>query len=175
MTIRERIARWLCPELGKKADRYWFLCVQIDDSHQWLSAYPDVRDTLARLLELDRDHWRTLDEPATGKLPSEIWRFRELLTARHAAKWEEDRKIRDVAYHLGDDCVPGNIDLLEQVANDIDCGRDCDHASTEHDTNAFNCPLMEKGKCAGTAAEELRQLATAFRNRAKIIPDGVPS
>lgn len=85
MNLREAIARWICPELGKRGDRYWYLWHQIDSSHKYLSAeFPDVGDTLKRLLEVDRDHWRDLEEPATGKLPTEIGRFREMLRRRAA-------------------------------------------------------------------------------------------
>lgn len=174
MSIRTKIARWLSPELARSADRYFFLRTQVDDSHQWLSAYPDVRDTLQRLLELDRDHWRRLDEPASGTLPSEIWRFREILVARHAEQWEQNRKIRDIAYHLGDNCMPGNIDLLEQVADLVDCQPGCDNGYTESDTNAFVCRQMEEGTCGSAMAEELRALAVAFRNRQALAPSPAP-
>jgi hypothetical protein len=82
MSLRETIARWICPSLGKQADRFHYLWHQADDCHRWLSEFPDASDAALWLKERDRDHWRKLDEPATGKLPSDLQYFRDFLRAR---------------------------------------------------------------------------------------------
>lgn len=84
MTIRETLARWLCPELGRKADKHHYLWHRIDESMWWLSAYPEISAAMQRLIELDRDHWRGLDEPATGVMPHQIHDFRSMLEQRMA-------------------------------------------------------------------------------------------
>ncbi|MUO70066.1 hypothetical protein [Agrobacterium vitis] len=138
------------------------------DAYHWLRGYPDAADALRWLLDNDQNRHRAIGEKAIGVLPSDISGFRSMLDTRHNQQQEEIRKLRDIAYHLGNGCAPGNIDLLEMIANEIDCGRDCEHGSTEWDTNAFNCRKIDEGTCAGTNAEELRQLAKAFRNRLEL-------
>lgn len=107
---------------------------------------------------------------------SPMW-YRDMydrLEAEKLSLWEENRKLRDVAYHLGDSCIPGNIDLLDMIADEIDCMPGCECGDTEWDTNAFNCSKMDEGTCGSTNAEQLRQLATAFRNRQALTPSPVP-
>jgi hypothetical protein len=82
MSFRETIARWICPSLAMQADRYHYLWHQTDDCHRWLAEFPDASDVSQWLKERDYDHWRKLEEPATGKLPYDIGKFREALRAR---------------------------------------------------------------------------------------------
>lgn len=82
MSLREKIARLIAPNLGRQADRFHYLWHQTDDCHRWLSEFSDVATAMQWLKERDRDHWRRLEEPATGNLPSNIGDFREYLRAR---------------------------------------------------------------------------------------------
>jgi len=82
MRVSEKFARWICPDLGNRADRYWVLSSEIQLCHRWLGEFPEVDLTLQRLNEIDRDHWRELGTPSTGKLPYRIEEFREMLRRR---------------------------------------------------------------------------------------------
>ncbi|MCM2441148.1 hypothetical protein HGO34_15610 [Agrobacterium vitis] len=165
MTIASWIAEQLCPQVFTEQRAYARMKAEAIDAYHWLGAHPDAADALRWLLDNDHNRRRAIGEKAIGVLPSDISGFRNMLDARHNQQQGEIRKLRDIVYHLGDGCAPGNIDLLEMIANEIDCGRDCENGSTEWDTNAFNCRKIDEGTCAGTNAEELRQLASAFRNR----------
>jgi hypothetical protein len=90
MRVSEQFARWICPDLGERADRYWFLASEIEFCHRWLCEFPDVDLTLQRLREIDRDHWRTLGTPSTGKLPYSIGAFRELLRDRAKSQSQQE-------------------------------------------------------------------------------------
>lgn len=79
MSFRESIARWISPNLARQADRFHYLWHQADDCHRWLSEFQDVSYAMQWLKERDRDHWREIDTPASGKLPSNIVNFREFL------------------------------------------------------------------------------------------------
>lgn len=83
MSIRETLARWLSPSLAVRADRYWRLCQEIEESRHWLSEFKDVSCTLLRLQEMDRDHWRKLGEPSRSTMPNDIQGFRQLLRSRN--------------------------------------------------------------------------------------------
>lgn len=82
MITRETIARWLFPNIAKNAARYCRMRDQIRTEIWWLSEFPDVRDTLQRLLDADRNHWRRPGEPHQGDFPDGISEFREMLRAR---------------------------------------------------------------------------------------------
>ncbi|CDZ67668.1 Hypothetical protein NGAL_HAMBI2605_59490 [Neorhizobium galegae bv. orientalis] len=170
MILRSWIAEKLYPQAFADQRSYLRMKAEAADAYHWLGGYPDAADTLRWLLDNNHNRNRAIGEKAIGGLPSQIHEFRERLRARHNAKWEEHRKIRDIAYHLGDACAPGNIDLLDQVADLVDCQPDCDHGDVEWDTNAFNCSKMDEGTCGNTMAEELRALAVAFRNRQALSP-----
>ena len=59
-----------------------------------------------------------------------------------------------------------DIDLLRQVADEIDCGgnaHDCDHCGLmDWSTGVTECPLSDKGECAFDRASQLRGLADAL-------------
>lgn len=82
MNFRETFARWICPDLARQADRYHYLWHQTDDCHRWLSEFPEASIVAQWLKERDHDHWRKLEDPATGKLPCGISNFREFLRSR---------------------------------------------------------------------------------------------
>lgn len=80
--------------------------------------------------------------------------------------WEENRKLWDINWNLGEQCLPAHIDLLEAVADEIDCEQDCEHGHTEWDTNAFVCRKIDEGTCGFDKAEAMRSIAKSFRERA---------
>lgn len=80
------IARKLAPEMDREARRYRYLELQIDDACIWLDDLPDARDVARWLRERDTDHWRAIDEPASGKLPSDIYDLREHMRRRTISK-----------------------------------------------------------------------------------------
>jgi len=82
MITRETIARWLAPKMAREADRYNRMFGQMITEIWWLTEFPDVCDTLQRLLDADRNHWRQMDEQHQGELPDGISEFREMLRAR---------------------------------------------------------------------------------------------
>jgi hypothetical protein len=82
MTIRDTIAEILSPSMAREAMRYRYMRDQIKTEIWWLAEFPDVRDTLQRLLDIDRNFWRAADEPYSGDLPSSIVDFREMLRRR---------------------------------------------------------------------------------------------
>lgn len=88
MNMKERIARWLCPEMARKADRYFYLrVVVLDDAKNWLYGHCPEGSLVAQwAIERDDDHWRGLGEFPSGKLPDDISRFREYLKALAGAK-----------------------------------------------------------------------------------------
>jgi hypothetical protein len=58
---------------------------------------------------------------------------------------------------------PPDPKLLREIADEIDCGRDCEHGNTEWDTNAHVCSRSERKEgCAGEKASCLRQFADAI-------------
>ncbi|MCM2453377.1 hypothetical protein [Agrobacterium vitis] len=134
MTIATWIAELLCPQVFADQRAYARMKAEAIDAYHWLRGYPDAADALRWLLDNDQNRHRAIGEKAIGVLPSDISGFRSMLDTRHNQQQEEIRKLRDIAYHLGNGCAPGNIDLLEMIANEIDCGRDCEHGSTEWDT-----------------------------------------
>jgi hypothetical protein len=77
VSIAENIARWLSPDLAKRADRYTYLFYKVDDVSQWCDG--EARRAARWCLEQDADHWRPLGAPTTGKLPSQIRDFRDWL------------------------------------------------------------------------------------------------
>lgn len=174
MSLRRWIAQYLDPQAFADQRSYQVMKAEATDAYHWLGGYPDAADALRWLLDNNLNRNRAIGEKAIGDLPSQISDFRQHLERRHKAKWEEDRKIRDIAYQLGDGCVPAHIDLLDMIADEIDCGAGCEHGDVEWDTNAFNCSKAEQGTCGSCNAEDLRQLANAFRNRQALAPSPQP-
>jgi hypothetical protein len=86
MTIRDTIAATLSPSMDGEARRYRYLHNQIKTEIWWLAEFPDVRDTLQRLLDTDRNYWRGAEEPYYGDLPYSIVDFREMLRGRNASQ-----------------------------------------------------------------------------------------
>lgn len=79
VTIRERIARWISPDLGKRADRYRYLITEIQYCARWLAEFEDVSKVLLHLQEEDVDYWRPPGTPGVATMPREISAFREML------------------------------------------------------------------------------------------------
>ncbi len=75
----------------------------------------------------------------------------------------ENRKLRDALFQFS---YPIDPQTLREVADEIDCGSDCEHGSVEWDTNAHNCSRENKAEgCAFAKACELRLLAEAIETR----------
>ena len=75
----------------------------------------------------------------------------------------ENRKLRDALFQFN---YPIDPQTLREVADEIDCGSDCEHGSVEWDTNAHNCSRENRTEgCAFAKACELRQLAEAIETR----------
>lgn len=78
-------------------------------------------------------------------------------------KWRDDYfKARDALHPLKN---PPDPKMLRAIADEIDCGRDCEIGYTEHDTGAFVCRKEDRGECGWAKAEELRAFATAIGTR----------
>jgi len=81
MSINETIARWLSPELARKADERDWLVVEIGHNARWLSEIPFMSRTMDRILCQMVDWFRPYGEPAKCEEPQGIWDYRELLRA----------------------------------------------------------------------------------------------
>lgn len=88
MTIRESLARWICPDLGKRADDGFRLRTEISVCKDWLGHdFPMVQVVLDRITISAVNYTRALDEPSLsqnypnlgGIWPWEIYSFREKL------------------------------------------------------------------------------------------------
>lgn len=77
--MREAIAKWLAPELARKAEMHDWLVSEISYEARWLGEFRFVSRTLDRLLSIKADHFRPLGNPARGKEESEISRYRDVL------------------------------------------------------------------------------------------------
>jgi hypothetical protein len=54
--IARAISRWLCPDVHRKAERYWRLRNDLEDARWWMGAsHPDAA-ALAQWA-IDKDHW----------------------------------------------------------------------------------------------------------------------
>jgi len=89
--MRETIARWLCPQLAEKADRYTSLIGRMHYDYWWLGEFPDATDTIQHYLDSEHNRWRSIGEPARGSLPDDIDGFREHLRRRRSALRTGDR------------------------------------------------------------------------------------
>ena len=49
MSLRRKIALWLCPELWHETDESWRFRVHIEDYQRWLREYPEVAQVLKSL------------------------------------------------------------------------------------------------------------------------------
>lgn len=78
-------------------------------------------------------------------------------------------KARDALFQFN---YPPDPITLRSIADEIDCGRDCEVGYTEHDTNAFVCRKEERGECGWSKAEELRGFANAIEARAALAKAG---
>jgi hypothetical protein len=81
MTFREWLSRKIAPSLALDADRAIHLRLQIGESKQWLSAFPDVFQTLQRIERQDSrfvQAWSAARTPGFI-LAEPIGRFREAL------------------------------------------------------------------------------------------------
>lgn len=75
MRIRETLARLICPELGKKADRLEYVISIAAGDRWWLREFPDAHDALQRVVAM-----------ATGQAYETIEGFRDKLRQRAIAK-----------------------------------------------------------------------------------------
>lgn len=75
-------------------------------------------------------------------------------------------EARDALYQFN---YPPDPKMLREIADEIDCGADCEHGGTEWDTNAHVCSRSEsKDGCASEKAWYLRQFADAIDVRARL-------
>lgn len=88
MTLRERLARWLCPQLALAADRGWWLRKEMQEMDTWLARdFPIISVALRRLAIGELNHFRALSSIAVenrhpehgGIWPWGIYEFREKL------------------------------------------------------------------------------------------------
>jgi hypothetical protein len=108
-------------------------------------------------------------ETTTSIRSHEAWDLAQRLSPawveRFNQVFDENRKLRAAVYEFTYQTT--TAELLERIAGDIDCGDDCDHGHTEHDTNAFVCSRAESAEgCASFDASQLREFAAAIRTRA---------
>lgn len=84
MTIRERIAAWLAPEMKHYADRHYEMTSAMRLEKWWFGKeFPDVRDAYERLLANDYNGSRCLNDTAMPlDVPWQIDKFREELRRR---------------------------------------------------------------------------------------------
>lgn len=85
MKIKERIARWLYPEIWKIESRYHWIMSDISESRAWLSEFPEILDTTTRLLEKHTYQFSETECPMP-ELPTGIWEFREYLRRNYPCK-----------------------------------------------------------------------------------------
>ena len=102
------------------------------------------------------------NQPAAASEPPESAKFKKA--------WEADRKrffeARDALYQFN---YPPDPKLLREIADEIDCGNDCEHGHTEWDTNAHVCSRADRKEgCAGEKASCLRQFADAIDVRSRL-------
>lgn len=70
---------------------------------------------------------------------------------------------RDALYQLKFEHRGASVDILRQVAVEIDCGNRCDFVSSmDWSTGVTECRRSDYGKCAFENAEQLRALARAL-------------
>lgn len=86
--IRKWLARRLDPEVQRTEDRLDKILSALSYERHWFSPeFPDVRETMERILESDRAYNRRLDEPAViPTVPTDVSGFREHLRRRTALK-----------------------------------------------------------------------------------------
>ena len=80
-------------------------------------------------------------------------------------------RARDALYQFQ---YPPDPKMLREIADEIDCGSDCEHGHTEWDTNAHVCSRSDRGECTGEKAWHLRQFADAIEARAEIVDPLAP-
>jgi hypothetical protein len=75
----------------------------------------------------------------------------------------ENRRLRDALFQFN---YPPDPKVLREIADEIDCGNDCEHGHVEWDTNAHNCSRERRAEgCSLAKAWELRQFADAVEVR----------
>ncbi len=91
----------------------------------------------------------------------------------HERVWKECRETRDALWQFQH--PEGAVDLLNAIADERDCGSDCERGYTESDTGAFVCSKDGDG-CGWQEAEQLRDLAKAITIRGALTrPDAAGS
>ncbi len=104
--MRDAIARWLSPELARKADERDWLVSEISHNARWLSEFKFVSRTLDRILDLLHDNFPPGDLKVCFE-PADISAYRELLR-REAIEAEigADRSVittKNPPWEAGDD------------------------------------------------------------------------
>ncbi len=82
MKLRERLSRWLCPEVHVASERYRRLHDRIVNDKYWFahSSFPGFFEAYERLQVDDHNYWRPLgDPPLETKYPTTIHGFRDWL------------------------------------------------------------------------------------------------
>lgn len=84
-------------------------------------------------------------------------------------RFKQMREATHAVYMLGAECVPASVDTLRRVADQIDCGPDCEDVSPmDWSTGVRECHLSDRGECPFDDACELRDLAAALETYAAV-------
>lgn len=79
----------------------------------------------------------------------------------------ENRRLRDALFQFD---YPPDPTTLREIADEIDCGADCEYGHVEGDTNAHNCSRERRDEgCASAKAWELRQFADAIETHRSLL------
>lgn len=74
MSVRERIAAWLAPEMAKDARRHWFLRQRLTEAAEWLGAeYPAIDATIHWAKVSTVVHFASLDDNLPEHVPGKPW------------------------------------------------------------------------------------------------------
>ena len=114
----------------------------------------------------DGEQHTICDEAATllAALSTENTRLIEDLRER----FDQYCNVRDALFQFK---YPPDPKLLREIADEIDCGNDCEHGHTEWDTNAHVCSRADsKDGCASEKASCLRQFADAIDASSRLQP-----
>lgn len=98
-----------------------------------------------------------LDSFMRGQYASEILSYEAALAAAEA-------RIEKLEGALNERDLFINPHLMEQAADEIECGASCENIRREYDTNVAWCRKSEKGEyCPNDLADTLRAVAKAAR------------
>lgn len=93
MSLRRKIALWLCPELKQESDESWRFRAYVEDYQRWLGAFPEVAQVLKSLRatvlggEPINAGTPAGDEVCTvGGLRTQLLRMQQMLPAVHVGE-----------------------------------------------------------------------------------------